>query len=68
MLIADDPAGFAGAVVRVLREPEVLQRLVEHGPFFVERQHSAAACQASLARLLDGVMGRNGAVPEPSLT
>ena len=68
MLIADDPAGFAGAVVRVLREPEVRQRLVEHGRCFVERQHSAVACQASFAHLLDGVIGRNGAVPELSLT
>jgi glycosyltransferase involved in cell wall biosynthesis len=40
LLIADDPAGFAEAVIKLLTEPEFARQLAENGKEFVRRNYS----------------------------
>ena len=40
LLVADDPAGFAEGVVRLLREPEFARQMAENGREFVRKNYS----------------------------
>jgi len=51
LLLADTPAAFASALVRVLQDPALAQRLVAGGRAFVERHHSLAALREAARRV-----------------
>jgi GT2 family glycosyltransferase/glycosyltransferase involved in cell wall biosynthesis len=52
VLVADDPAAFAAAVVRLHRDPALWDRLSTAGLANVERHFSFEAAQKALARIL----------------
>jgi sugar transferase (PEP-CTERM/EpsH1 system associated) len=64
ILVADDPAGFAAAVLRCLRDRELRVRLGARGRELVERRYRwesiGRALAASYGELLDGASRRNG--------
>ena len=51
ILLADDPATFAAAVVRVLRDPHLARRLRENGRSWVERHYDWRAVYPRLAAI-----------------
>ena len=61
ILIADDPAAFAAAVLEVMREPELRESLSRGGQELVSAKYSAAAMGRAMNELMDRVVkGRAG--------
>ncbi len=56
VLIADEPAAFAGAVLRLLADEALCAQLAANGRELVEARYSWEACAAQLERLLDQVV------------
>jgi len=52
VLVAEDAAAFADAVVRLYRDEALWQRLSAHGLANVERHFSFAAARAAVEKLL----------------
>jgi len=55
LLVADLPADFAAAVVRLLREPDLRQRVAEHGAATVRARLDPQDCLLRLATALGRV-------------
>lgn len=53
LLIADSPTEFAAACLRVLRNPELSQRLAANGLDFVRRNHSIEAVRRIVSAMIE---------------
>ncbi|HEY5974721.1 MAG TPA: glycosyltransferase family 4 protein, partial [Geobacteraceae bacterium] len=58
LLVADEPAAFAAAVVRLLDDQEYAARLGASGQAFVRQQYGREAVMARLDEVIAGVVGR----------
>jgi glycosyltransferase involved in cell wall biosynthesis len=57
LLLEDDPAGFAAAAVRLLREPELRERLAASGRRLVEERYDWRALGERFAAALEAAAG-----------
>ncbi len=62
LLIADDPAGFAAAVVRLYRDEELWCRLSEAGMKVIERSFSPGVAKARLKEILGDLVPESPAL------
>lgn len=60
MLTADGPEAFAGAVLRLLRDPELRARLSERGRLLAEERFDDRRAVDAFASLYDGLLARAG--------
>lgn len=63
LLIADDPAGFADSVLRVLADPELATRLGRSGRALVTERYSWQGAAVALERFLGQALVRREAAP-----
>ena len=64
VLIADDPAAFADAVVRLHRDPELWQRLSDNGYAHVQRHFSPAVVERTINETLARLGGQKNVSEE----
>lgn len=58
LLIADEPAAFAEAVVRLLRDPQLRSRVVEQALALVEQDYSYQTVMPRFLQLVDDLISR----------
>src|SRR5207244_1440524 len=63
VLIADEPDAFARAVVRLLHDEELWQRLARRGRERVVRSHGREVAREQFLRALDAVLSRPPKLP-----
>src|SRR5205814_1114574 len=59
VLVADDPAGFAAAVCRLLEADDVWHRLASQGRAHIAALHGRDAARACLLKFITDVLGRS---------
>ena len=59
LLIADQPAAFADAVVQLLTDPSLRQRLAEHGRTLVEQHYSWSLVMPRFLQLVERLTAAN---------
>lgn len=60
LLIADEPAAFADAVVRLLRDPQLRQRLVEQALALVGQHYNWQVVMPRFVQIVDRLASRTG--------
>jgi len=59
LLVADDPEGFAGAVIRILQDQEFARHLAGAGREFVEKNYNREAVIAEIVAAYEELTGRD---------
>jgi glycosyltransferase involved in cell wall biosynthesis len=69
VLVADDPAGFAAAMTRLLTDEELWRGIAERGRAHIERTHNLATARARFYEAVEAVLAKEPkSAPRPQPT